>query len=316
MSSSADAWPPLPFAALRPTAETLQLWTQIVGKVRLARTPWVNHSLARDALRLGARPHHLADPQRRRPGWSWSSTSSRTRWSSAPPTAASGAIALQSGERRRLLRRGDGRAGRARRADRRSTRCPTRCRTRRRSPRTTRRAPTTRRSRNAFWRALVQVDRVFQRFRSRFLGKVQPGALLLGRFDLAVTRFSGRRAPLHPGGVPHLPDAVTREAYSHEVSSAGFWPGGGGAGRPGVLLLRLSGAGRLRGRARSRRPPPASTRRWASSCCPTRRSARRPTRTRPCSPSCRAPTRPPPTSPTGTAPPWSATKADRACPGR
>src|SRR3546814_15773970 len=52
--------------------------------------------------------------------------------------------------------------------------------------------------------------------------------LFWGSFDLAMTRFSGRRAPLHPGGVPHLPDEVTREAYSHEVSSAGFWPGGGG----------------------------------------------------------------------------------------
>jgi hypothetical protein len=56
--------------------------------------------------------------------------------------------------------------------------------------------------------------------------------LFWGAFDLAVTRFSGRRAPLHPGGFPHLPDAVTREAYSHEVSSAGFWPGGGGVDEP------------------------------------------------------------------------------------
>ncbi|HLI65651.1 MAG TPA: DUF5996 family protein, partial [Caulobacteraceae bacterium] len=80
----------------------------------------------------------------------------------------------------------------------------------------------------AFWRALVQVDRVFHRFRSRFLGKCSPVHLFWGGFDLAVTRFSGRRAPLHPGGIPHLSDAVTREAYSHEVSSAGFWPGGGG----------------------------------------------------------------------------------------
>jgi len=76
-----------------------------------------------------------------------------------------------------------------------------------------------------FWRALTQVDRVFHRFRSRFLGKCSPVHFFWGAADLAVTRFSGRRAPLHPGGVPHLPDAVTREAYSHEVSSAGFWPG-------------------------------------------------------------------------------------------
>jgi hypothetical protein len=76
-----------------------------------------------------------------------------------------------------------------------------------------------------FWRALVQVDRVFKLFRSGFLGKSSPVHFFWGSFDLAVTRFSGRPAPLHPGGVPGLPDDVTREAYSHEVSSAGFWPG-------------------------------------------------------------------------------------------
>jgi hypothetical protein len=76
-----------------------------------------------------------------------------------------------------------------------------------------------------FWRALVQADRVLKVFRSGFLGKASPVHFFWGSFDLAVTRFSGRRAPLHPGGVPGLPDAVTREAYSHEVSSAGFWPG-------------------------------------------------------------------------------------------
>ena len=71
----------------------------------------------------------------------------------------------------------------------------------------------------------MQADRVFKLFRSGFLGKASPVHFFWGSFDLAVTRFSGRRAPLHPGGVPGLPDAVAREAYSHEVSSAGFWPG-------------------------------------------------------------------------------------------
>ena len=78
---------------------------------------------------------------------------------------------------------------------------------------------------HALWRALAQTDRVFRHFRSGFLGKASPVHLFWGAFDLAVTRFSGRPAPLHPGGIPGLPDAVTREAYSHEVSSAGFWPG-------------------------------------------------------------------------------------------
>jgi len=77
--------------------------------------------------------------------------------------------------------------------------------------------------------ALLAADRVFRLFRSSFLGKVSPVHFFWGSFDLAVTRFSGRPAPPHPGGIPNLPDAVTREAYSHEVSSAGFWPGGAGA---------------------------------------------------------------------------------------
>ncbi|WP_444920309.1 DUF5996 family protein [Microbulbifer sp. CnH-101-G] len=79
-----------------------------------------------------------------------------------------------------------------------------------------------------FWQALVQIDRVFKEFRSRFIGKCSPVHFFWGSFDLAVTRFSGREAPLHPGGVPNFPDWVAQEAYSHEVSSAGFWPGGGG----------------------------------------------------------------------------------------
>jgi hypothetical protein len=80
-------------------------------------------------------------------------------------------------------------------------------------------------SANRFWRVLVQADRVFKLFRSRFCGKCSPVHFFWGSFDLAVTRFSGRPAPPHPGGIPHLPDAITREAYSQEVSSLGFWPG-------------------------------------------------------------------------------------------
>jgi hypothetical protein len=83
-----------------------------------------------------------------------------------------------------------------------------------------------------FWRVLVQADRVFTAFRARFLGKCSPVHFFWGAFDLAVTRFSGRPAPRHPGGVPHLPDRVVREAYSHEVCSAGFWPGGSGIPYP------------------------------------------------------------------------------------
>jgi len=78
---------------------------------------------------------------------------------------------------------------------------------------------------NHFWQALYQVDRVFKDFRSRFAGKSSPVHFFWGSFDLAVTRFSGREAPDHPGGLPNMPLWVAQEAYSHEVSSAGFWPG-------------------------------------------------------------------------------------------
>lgn len=78
-----------------------------------------------------------------------------------------------------------------------------------------------------FWRILIQANRVMTVFRSRFIGKCSPVHFFWGSFDLAVTRFSGRRAPEHPGGVPNMADWVTREAYSHEVSSCGFWVGGG-----------------------------------------------------------------------------------------
>lgn len=83
-----------------------------------------------------------------------------------------------------------------------------------------------------FWQILVQVDRVMTLFRSQFIGKSSPVHFFWGSFDLAVTRFSGRRAPEHPGGVPNMADWVTREAYSHEVSSCGFWPGGGSVVEP------------------------------------------------------------------------------------
>jgi hypothetical protein len=82
----------------------------------------------------------------------------------------------------------------------------------------------------AFWRQLVQADRLLRRFRAPFLGKVSPVHYFWGAMDLAVTRFSGRPAPTHPGGAPNCPDWVMHEGYSHELSSAGFWPGGGEEG--------------------------------------------------------------------------------------
>lgn len=83
-----------------------------------------------------------------------------------------------------------------------------------------------------FWQILVQANRLMTAFRSRFIGKSSPVHFFWGSFDLAVTRFSGRLAPEHPGGIPNMADWVTREAYSHEVSSCGFWPGGGAVADP------------------------------------------------------------------------------------
>jgi Family of unknown function (DUF5996) len=82
-----------------------------------------------------------------------------------------------------------------------------------------------------FWRILSQASRVFSGFRSRFIGKVSPVHFFWGAFDLAITRFSGRRAPSHPGA-PYCAPFVMTEAYSHEVSSCGFWPGGGPINEP------------------------------------------------------------------------------------
>ena len=136
---------------------------------------------------------------------------------------------------------------------------------------------------HAVWRALVQADRVFRHFRSGFLGKASPVHLFWGAFDLAVTRFSGRPAPLHPGGIPGLPDAVTREAYSHEVSSAGFWPGSDAYPQAAFYSYAYPSpagfehrAGRAGGRVLVERS-------WASGCCPTRRCAAPPTPTPRCS---------------------------------
>ena len=99
---------------------------------------------------------------------------------------------------------------------RRRTRWPTRCR----SSATPLRAATIREQATRLWRALLQIDRVLKEFRAHFIGKCSPVHFFWGSFDLAVTRFSGREAPPHPGGVPNFPDWVAREAYSHEVSSA------------------------------------------------------------------------------------------------
>jgi hypothetical protein len=121
-----------------------------------------------------------------------------------------------------------------------------------------------------FWRVLLQIHRVFTEFRARFVGKVSPVHFFWGAFDLAVTRFSGRTAPKHPGGAPNCADWVMEEAYSHEVSSAGFWPGAGLGEARSIHMRTLSrkvSASTLYGPKRL-----TTMRIFGSSCYPTKPS--------------------------------------------
>jgi Family of unknown function (DUF5996) len=228
--ASNSSWPSLPFAEWKDTAITLHMWTQIVGKIRLTLTPWTNHSwhvtlyLTTRGLTTSPIPHpagifeirfDFIDHELRilksdgavqvielRPKSiaafyrevmaALSELNIDTRINTTPNEVEPAIPFDQDKEHRSYDRE----------------------------------------YANRFWRVLLQSARVFQEFRSRFCGKCSPVHFFWGSFDLAVTRFSGRPAPPHPGGVPHLPDAVTREAYSQEVSSLGFWPGNDAAPAP------------------------------------------------------------------------------------
>ena len=229
-NNSQVPWPELPIAAWRDTAATVQLWTQIVGKIRLTKSPWLNHSwhvalyvtprgLTTSPVPDGTRTfqidfnfvdHRLrittSDSTQRHfalPGHSVASFHAATLAALAELGIAV-AIDEMPNELPDPVRFSEDIAHASY------------------DPEAVRR----------FLQILVNTDRVFKQFRTGFLGKASPVHFFWGSFDLAVTRFSGRRAPRHPGGVPHLPDAVAHEAYSHEVSSAGFWPGGGAIDYP------------------------------------------------------------------------------------
>lgn len=234
MTSAPHAWPDLAGLDLASTTDALHLWSQVVGKVRLMRTPWINQSwhvalylsargfttglVQADGIQADGRAFELefdllADALR------IEVTDGRSRRVALRPQSVADFHAATLAALKELdlgveisgmpceipdavpfagdqaVRAYDGETARA------------------------------------YWRAMVQAHRVLQQFRSRFVGKTSPIHLFWGSFDLAVTRFSGRPAPRHPGGAPHLPDAVAREAYCEEVSSAGFWPGGGEGAR-------------------------------------------------------------------------------------
>lgn len=225
-----DVWPALPYQAWNDTCVTLHLWTQIVGKVRLALTPWVNHSwhatfyVAARGLTTSLIPY---DGRAFQIDFDFIDHALLVRASDGaerrlplrpqPVAAFHDALLAALAELGLTVRIHESPN---------EVPDPIRFREDREH------AAYDPEYAQRFWRVLLQVDRVFKQFRTGYLGKVSPVHLFWGSFDLAVTRFSGRRAPLHPGGVPHLPDAITREAYSHEVSSAGFWPGGGGTNHP------------------------------------------------------------------------------------
>jgi len=223
MTSTAGIWPSLPYPAWRETGATLQLWSQIVGKVRLELTPWLNHSwqvpFYVTARGLGTSPipfgNEIFEVEFDFIAHALVVRTSRGELQTLrlePQTVAD--------FYRRFLALLDG-LGIAVRIDE----MPNELANPIRFSDDKIHAAYDGAAAHAYWRALIQVDRVFKLFRSGFLGKASPIHLFWGAFDLAVTRFSGRPAPLHPGGMPGLPDAIAREAYSHEVSSAGFWPG-------------------------------------------------------------------------------------------
>jgi hypothetical protein len=216
-------WPELPFPAWRETAVTLQLRTQIVGKIRLALTPWLNHGwhvpLYVTARGLGTSPIPVGR-ENLEIEFDFIRHCLLVRTSRGDERSVALEAQAVAEFYHRVIDLLDG-IGIAMTINEMPNEVPNPIRFS--EDRT--HAAYDAGAAYSFWRALMQADRVFKLFRSGFLGKVSPVHFFWGSFDLAVTRFSGRSAPLHRGGVPGLPDAVTREAYSHEVSSAGFWPG-------------------------------------------------------------------------------------------
>ena len=224
-ASHLDPWPELPLEAWAETCATLHLWIQIVGKVRLTQSPWINHCwnatlyVTARGLTTSPIPHggrtfqidfdfvtHQLIVQ---------SSDGGTGHLALEPQPVAELYARLMAELDKLGLHVDI----YRRPNEVADPIP--------FDQDEIHRAYDREYANRFWRILVQADRVFKEFRARFIGKCSPVHFFWGAPDLAVTRFSGRRAPEHPGGIPNLPDWVTRDAYSHEVSSCGFWPGGG-----------------------------------------------------------------------------------------
>jgi uncharacterized protein DUF5996 len=220
-----EAWPSLPLSAWQDTQTTLHMWTQIVGKVRLALAPWVNHSwhvtlyvtsrgLTTSPIPYGTRTFEVDFDFIDHQLLICTSTGATRTIPLRPRSVADFYAAVMTALHDLGL-------------DMRIQPRPNEVQEAIPFPEDHAHASYDADAANRFWRVLVQSDRVLKAFRARFIGKCSPVHFFWGSFDLAVTRFSGRPAPPHPGGVPNFPDWVAREAYSHEVSSCGFWPGGG-----------------------------------------------------------------------------------------
>jgi hypothetical protein len=228
MPANDDSWPPLDYAAWQDSCATLHLWTQIVGKVRLALAPAVNHwwhvplyltarGLTTSPMPYGSRTFQIDFDFIEHRLQIDVSDGRRDGFALTPRSVADFHAEIVG----RL--RGLG-------LDVRIWTTPAEIADPVPFEEDRTHAAYDPDAVNRFWHALALADGVFAEFRGRFLGKASPVHFFWGSFDLAVTRFSGRAAPPPPSS-PIIPDAVNREAYSHEVSSCGFWPGNGGFGR-------------------------------------------------------------------------------------
>ena len=227
-TTSPQPWPILAFEDLKDTLETVQLFTQIIGKIRLVKTPWINHSwhvtlyVNARGLTTGSIPYSGGNFQIDMDFIAHeviiaASSGEVQRISLYPRTVAN--YYKELFEKLDLMGIDAAIYAKPNEID----------------PAVPFAEDETHKTYNSiqmnlYWQALVRINAVFTRFRAHFMGKCSPVHLFWGAFDLVVTRFSGREAPLHTGAVPNMPARVMQEAYSHEVSSAGFW--GGGAAFP------------------------------------------------------------------------------------
>ena len=220
-----EAWPSLPLDAWSDTCVTLHLWTQIVGKIRLAQTPWTNHSwhvtlyVTPRGLTTGSIPYGTRAIQIDFDFIAHQLKIQCDDGSTAGFPLEPQSVAVFYRRLREEMKKLDLEVKIYPKPNEVPNAVP--------FDQDEAHASYDPEYANRFWRVLLQSDRIFKTFRARFVGKCSPVHFFWGAPDLAVTRFSGRLAPLHPGGVPNLPDRIAREAYSHEVSSCGFWPGGG-----------------------------------------------------------------------------------------